>query len=698
MSSQTDSLSTVSEAPPTDRPQLVRDQGPQKPSPEHALDELCINTIRFLSVDAVEQAHSGHPGLPLGAAPMGYVLWDRFLRHNPHNPKWFNRDRFVLSAGHGSMLLYSLLHLTGYDLPLSEIQHFRQWGSKTPGHPEADLAPGVEVTTGPLGQGFGMGVGMAIAEAHLASTFNKPAFPVVDHYTYAIVSDGDLMEGVASEAASLAGTLKLGKLIYLYDNNHVTLEGPAPVAFTEDVRRRFVSYGWQVLKVTNGNNLDAIDAAIRLAQANKEQPSLIMVHTHIGYGSPKQDTYEAHGEPLGPEATRKTKKKLHWPLEPTFLIPDQARAHMAEAVERGAQLDSQWKDLLGRYRSQFADDAAQLERMISDELPQDWTADLPWFKPDPAGLATRAASGKVMNAIAKRLPELMGGSADLNPSTKTYLAGFGDFGAGNHGGRNVHFGVREHAMGTIVNGMARHGGLIPYGATFFVFTDYMRPSLRLAALMESHSIFVFTHDSIGLGEDGPTHEPIEHLMSLRAMPNMTVLRPADANETTVAWRLAIERHRPVCLVLTRQNLPIMDADKHPIREGVPRGAYVLAGEQERADLVIVATGSEVQLALAAREKLAEQKVAARVVSMPSWELFEEQTPEYRRQVLPADVPKLAVEAGATLGWYKYVGEKGAVVGVDRFGASAPGKIVMEKLGLNMDNVVQHALRLVGKQA
>ena len=696
MSSKTDSLSTVSEAPSTDRPQLVRDQGPQEPSPAHALDQLCINTIRFLSVDAVEQAHSGHPGLPLGAAAMAYVLWDRFLRHNPRNPHWFNRDRFVLSGGHGSMLLYSLLHLTGYDLPLSEIQRFRQWGSKTPGHPEAGLTPGVEVTTGPLGQGFGMGVGMAIAEAHLASSFNRPGLPVVDHYTYAIVTDGDLMEGVASEAASLAGTLKLGKLIYLYDNNHVTLEGPAPVAFTEDVRRRFRSYGWQVLNVGDGNNLDAVDAAIRLAQSDKEHPSLVVVRTHIGYGSPKQDTFEAHGEPLGPEATRKTKKKLHWPLEPAFLIPEQARAHLGEAAERGAQLESQWKDLFDHYRQQHPDDAAQLERMMRGELPKDWAADLPWFKPDPAGLATRVASSKAMNAIAKRLPELIGGSADLNPSTKTYLAGYGDFGISNDGGRNVHFGVREHAMGTIVNGIAMHGGLIPYGATFFVFTDYMRPSLRIAALMESHSIFVFTHDSIGLGEDGPTHEPVEHLTSLRAMPNMTLLRPADANETTVAWRIAIQRRRPLCLVLTRQNLPVLDPDKYPLREGVGRGAYVLAGEQERADVILIASGSEVQLVLAAREKLAEQKVAARVVSMPSWELFEEQSAEYREQVLLKDVPKLAVEAGATLGWYKYVGEKGAVIGVDRFGASAPGKIVMEKLGLNVDNVVQHALRLVGR--
>jgi transketolase len=692
MSSKSESLpSTISEAQASSRLELVPDERSPDQASANRLDQLCINTIRFLAVDAVEQAHSGHPGLPLGAAAMAYVLWDRFLRHNPRNPRWFNRDRFILSAGHGSMLLYSLLHLTGYDLPLSEIQRFRQWDSKAPGHPEAGLTPGVEVTTGPLGQGFGMSVGMAMAEAHLASRF-----PIVDHYTYVIASDGDMMEGVSSEAASLAGMLKLGKLIVLYDDNHVSLEGPTAVAFTEDVCGRFRSYGWQVLRVPDGNNLDAVDAAIRLAQAEKGQPSLLVVRTHIGYGSPKQDTFEAHGEPLGPEATRKTKEKLGWPLDPTFYIPEEARVHFRKAVERGAQLESQWKDGFEDYRRQYPDDAVQLERMIRGELPKDWAADLPWFKPDPAGLATRVASGKVLNAIAKRLAEVNGGSADLNPSTKTYLAGDGDFGPGDHAGRNLHFGVREHAMGTIVNGMAMHGGVIPYGATFFVFTDYMRPSLRLAALMESHSIFAFTHDSIGLGEDGPTHQPVEHLMSLRAMPNMTVLRPADANETTVAWRIAVERRRPVCLVLTRQNLPILDPDKYPLREGVGRGAYILAGDSQRPDIILIATGSEVQLALAARDKLAEQKIAARVVSMPSWELFEEQSAEYREQVLLKDVPKLAVEAGATLGWYKYVGEKGAVIGVDRFGASAPGKIVMEKLGLNLDNVVQHALRLVGR--
>jgi transketolase len=697
MSSKFDSLpSTGSEASSSQRLELVRAERSSEKSSADELDRLCINTIRFLSVDAVEQAHSGHPGLPLGAAPMAYVLWDRLLRHNPRNPHWFNRDRFVLSGGHGSMLLYSLLHLTGYDLSLGEIQRFRQWDSKAPGHPEAGVTPGVEVTTGPLGQGFGMGVGMALAEAHLATCFNRPGFPIVDHYTYAIVTDGDLMEGVSAEAASLAGTLKLGKLIYFYDNNHISLEGPTDLAFTEDVCQRFRSYGWQVLNLADGTDLDAIDAAIRLARTEKDHPSLLVVRNHIGYGSPKQDTAEAHGEPLGPEATRETKQKLGWPTAPAFYIPEEARAHFRQAIERGAQLESQWKDLFENYRHQHPEEAAELDRMIRGELPADWAADLPRFKPDPAGLATRSASATVMNAIAKRLPEFIGGSADLNPSTKTVLVGYGDFGFGHGGGRNIHFGVREHAMGTIVNGMAMHSGVIPYGATFFVFTDYMRPALRIAALMESRSIFVFTHDSIGLGEDGPTHQPVEQLMSLRAMPNLTLLRPADANETAVAWRVAIERRGPVCLVLTRQNLPILDPDAYPLRDGVARGAYILVREQAHADVILIASGSEVQLALRARDRLAEHRIAARVVSMPSWELFEEQPLEYREQVLPKDVPKLAIEAGATLGWYKYVGDKGAVIGVDRFGASAPGKVVMENLGLNVDNVVQHALQLAGR--
>jgi transketolase len=659
------------------------------------LDQLCISTIRFLAVDAVEQAKSGHPGMPLGAAPMAYVLWDRFLRHNPADPHWFNRDRFVLSAGHGSALLYALLHLYGYGLPLEELQRFRQWESRTPGHPEYGLAPGVEATTGPLGQGFGMGVGMAIAERHLGAGFNRDRLDVVEHYTYAIVSDGDLMEGVSSEAASLAGTLRLGKLIYLYDDNHISIEGATRNVFEENVRLRFEAYGWQTLAVGDGNDLGAIEAAIRAAQADP-RPTLIDVRTHIGYGSPKQDSAAAHGEPLGPEETKQTKKALGWPVDAKFYIPEDARQHFAAARKRGHAWQRDWQSRVEEYRGKFPELAAQFAQQIRGELPPDWDADIPTFPPDKP-LATRAASGKVMNALARRVPALVGGSGDLSPSTKTILTGYGDFEGGNACGRNLHFGVREHAMGAVVNGMALHGGLIPYGSTFLIFSDYMRPALRIAALMDVHSIFVFTHDSIGLGEDGPTHQPIEHLMSLRAMPRMTLIRPADANETAAAWRVAIARKGPVSLALTRQDLPVLDPARYPIRDGVQRGAYVLAEAAGlAADVVLIASGSEVQLALAAREKLAAARVWARVVSMPSWELFDEQSPGYRAEVLPRGVPKLAIEAGATLGWCKYVGDTGAAIGVDRFGASAPGKVVMDKLGLNVDNVVTHAMALLGK--
>ncbi len=658
------------------------------------LDLLCINTVRFLAVDAVEQAKSGHPGMPLGAAPMAYVLWDRFLRHNPADPHWFNRDRFILSAGHGSALLYALLHLYGYDLSIEDLQHFRQWESRTPGHPEYGLAPGVEATTGPLGQGFGMGVGMAMAERHLGACFNREGQPLVDHYTYAIVSDGDLMEGVASESASLAGTLQLGKLIYLYDDNHISIEGETKGIFEENVRQRFAAYGWQTLAVEDGNDLGAIALAIRQAQQEKTRPTLIDVHTHIGYGSPKQDTGAVHGEPLGPEATRQTKKALGWPEDAKFYVPEDARAHFAQATERGRQWQQKWESLLSTYRQRNPELAAQFEQQIRGELPRDWDADLPAFPTDKP-MATRAASGKVINALARRLPALMGGSGDLAPSTKTLLAGYGDFEKGDGSGRNLHFGVREHAMGTIVNGMALHGGLIPYGSTFLIFSDYMRPALRIAALMDVHSLFVFTHDSIGLGEDGPTHQPVEHLMSLRAMPRMTLIRPADANETAEAWRVAIARPGPVSLALTRQDLPVLGAVR--VRDGVRRGAYILAeADRSAPHIVLIATGSEVQLALGARDRLAAQGVEARVVSMPSWELFDEQPAEYRAQVLPPAVPKLAIEAGATLGWCKYVGERGGVIGLDRFGASAPGKVAMEKLGFNLENVVAHALRLLGK--
>ncbi len=659
-------------------------------------DRLCINTLRFLAVDAVEQAGSGHPGLPLGAAPMAYVLWDRFLRHNPRNPAWPNRDRFILSAGHGSALLYALLHLTGYDLPLEELKRFRQWGSKTPGHPEYGHTPGVECTTGPLGQGFAMGVGMAMAERFLATHLNRPEFTVVDHYTYAIVGDGDLEEGVASEAASLAGTLGLGKLIYLYDDNHISIEGETDLAFCEDVRRRFEAYGWHVLRVADGHDLPAIESAIRAAQGETDRPSLIMVRNHIGYGSPKQDTASAHGEPLGPEDLRATKEALGWPVEPMFHIPDEALAHFRRAVERGVRCEAGWQDVLSRYRKAYPDLADQFERVLRGALPLDWAADLPVFPAGKGGVATRDASGKVMNAVAKRVFNFHGGSADLGPSTKTTLVGYGDFGFDEAHTHNIHFGIREHAMGAIANGMALHGGVIPYTATFLVFSDYMRPPLRLAALMKTQVIFIFTHDSIAMGEDGPTHQPVEQLISLRAIPGLTVLRPADANETTEAWRAALEHAGPVALVLTRQKLPVLDPGRFPIRDGVRRGAYVLAeAEGGPPDVVLIGTGSEVHLALGAQERLAGQGVRARVVSMPSWELFDAQPVDYRQAVLPPDVPAVAVEAGSPRGWRDYVGDRGDVIGLNRFGASAPGSVALEQFGFTVEHVAERARALVG---
>lgn len=664
------------------------------------IDRLCVNTLRFLSTDAIQQADSGHPGLPLGAAPMAYVLWDRFLRHNPRNPQWFDRDRFILSAGHGSALLYALLHMTGYDFPLEQIKSFRQWGSITPGHPESGLAPGVEVTTGPLGQGFGMGVGMAIAERFLSAQFNhiddsREEYPVVDHYTYGICSDGDMMEGVSSEAASLAGHLQLGKLIYLYDDNNISIEGSTDLAFTEDVQQRFAAYGWQVERVADGNDLAAIESAIAAARADKQHPSLLIVKTHIGYGSPLQDNAKVHGAPLGKEALDQTKDKLGWPKQPRFYIPDQAQEHMRNAVDRGSELEEQWEQLIGQYRQAAAELAAKFDMVVKGQLPDDWEASLPVFAPSDGPLATRAASGALLKALAEHLPTLVGGSADLAPSNNTHIDGCGDMSATEPGGHNIHFGVREHAMGTIVNGMAQHGGVIPYGATFLVFSDYMRPALRLGCMMNASSIFVFTHDSIGVGEDGPTHQPVEQLMSLRTIPNMTVLRPADANETAEAWRIAIKRNGPVALVLTRQKLPVLAPEKYPIAEGCRKGGYVLAEAQgARPEVILIATGSEVSLALEARQKLADQDVQCRVVSMPSWELFEEQSDAYRQRVLPTEVPKLAIEAGATLGWHRYVGVDGKVIGLDRFGASAPGEVVMKKLGFNVDNVVETARALL----
>ena len=662
------------------------------------MDNLSINTLRFLAVDAVEAAKSGHPGLPLGAAPMAYVLWERFLKHNPQNPHWFNRDRFVLSAGHGSALLYGLLHLFGYDLSLEEIKNFRQWGSKTPGHPEYGLTASVEITTGPLGQGFANGVGMAMAEKFLAEKFNRDGFAVVDHTTYAIVSDGDLMEGVASEAASLVGTWGLGKLIYLYDDNKITIDGETDLAFTEDVGKRFEAYGWHVQRVEDGNDLDAIDAAIRSAQAESERPSLIMVRTHIGYGSPKQDTASAHGEPLGPDGSIATKEALGWPLEPAFHVPDETLTHCGQAGDRGGVSEQDWEDLLANYAEKHPDLAQQFAAAMRGELPSDWDEGIPTFSEEDGPLATRAASGKVLNAVASRAGNLVGGSADLAPSNKTMQDGKDVFGIRGTWGPNVHFGVREHAMGAIANGLALHGGVRPYVGTFLIFSDYMRPAIRLGALMQTKVIYVFTHDSVGLGEDGPTHQPVEHLMSLRAIPGLTVIRPADANETTEAWRIAMERSGPVALVLTRQKLPFLNRDRFPVSDGVPRGAYVLSEANEgEPDLIIIATGSEVYLAVEAQRDLAQEGVQVSVVSMPSWELFEEQSDDYKRTVLLPDVPKLAVETGSPQGWYKYVGESGDVIGLERFGASAPGAIVLQKLGYNVENVVARARRLVQKK-
>ncbi len=667
------------------------------------IDELCVNTLRFLAVDAVEKAKSGHPGLPLGAAPIAYTLWDRFLRHNPANPAWFNRDRFVLSAGHGSALLYALIHMSGYDLPLEEIMNFRQWGSRTPGHPEAGLAPGVEVTTGPLGQGFAMGVGMAIAERYLAEHFNRPGFDIVDHYTYALVSDGDLMEGVSHETASLAGTLGLGKLVYLYDDNDISIEGHTDITFTEDIAKRFDAYGWHVEHVADANDLDAVEDALKKARAETGRPSLIVVKSHIGFGSPKQDDASAHGEPLGPEATKATKEKLGWPLRPAFRVPDEAAAHFRKALDRGRQHEAEWEDLLERYRAEHPEPAARLEAAAAGELPRGWDAAIPVFGADEKPMATRAASGKVLNALAGTLFNLVGGSADLAPSNKTLLDGYSDF--GTDGGRNVRFGVREFGMAAIVNGMAMHGGLIPYGGTFLVFSDYARPAIRLAAMMEAHSILIFTHDSIGVGEDGPTHQPVEHVMSLRAIPGLTVLRPADANETAECWKAAIERRGPAAFALTRQKLPVLDPGKYALTEGVARGAYILREAQRNVQgaggpetvkpgIVLIATGSEVSLALEASKVLGEKGIPARVVSMPSWEIFDEQPEEYRRRVLPAGIPRLAIEAGITTGWEKYTGSPAAVIGLNRFGASAPGAVAYDRLGFNIENVVQVATNLV----
>ncbi len=659
------------------------------------IDTLCINTLRFLAVDMVERANSGHPGLPLGAASMAYVLYDKIMRFNPKSPNWFDRDRFILSAGHGSAMLYSILYLTGYDLSLDELKRFRQWESKTPGHPEFGLTPGVEVTTGPLGQGFAMGVGMAIAERYLAAKFNRPNYDIINHYIFSIVSDGDLMEGVSSEAASLAGHLQLSKLVYLYDDNNISIDGNTKITFTEDVGKRFEAYDWHVERVADANNVDELERAIQRAKGNGKKPSLIIVKSHIGYGSPKQDTSAAHGEPLGADALKKTKENLGWPQDPTFYIPDDALSHVREAIDRGKEHENRWQKLFDDYQKNYPDLAAELNKVMRNELPNGWDVDIPTFAPAAGSMATRDACGKVMNAIAKNFEMFIGGSADLAASTKTDLKDKGDFAPENHLGRNIRFGVREHAMGSISNGISQHGGIIPFTGTFLIFSDYMRPAIRLAAIMQTHVIFIFSHDSIGLGEDGPTHQPISQLMSLRAIPGLTVIRPADANETSAAWRFALKHNGPVVIASSRQKLPVLDTALYPINDGLSRGAYIVAdAENGQPDIILIATGSEVQLILGAREKLREIKIKARVVSMPSWELYDKQPQEYRRNILIPNVPKLAVEAASPLGWHKYIGERGDVIGLERFGASAPGETVMEKLGFNVNNVVEHAQILV----
>jgi transketolase len=663
------------------------------------LENRAINAIRFLAADAVQKANSGHPGLPMGAAAMAYTLWTRHLRFNPDNPKWPGRDRFVLSGGHGSALLYALLYLTGYDLPLEQLMSFRQWGSITPGHPEYGLTPGVEVTTGPLGQGFANGVGMAIAATHLAAEYNRPGFEVINHFVYAIVTDGDLMEGISSEAASLAGHLGLGKIIYLYDDNHISIDGSTDLAFTEDRTARFEAYGWHVQKVVDGNDTSAVDQAI-IAAKRDPRPSLIACHTHIGYGLPtRQDTEKAHGEAPGQEELDGAKRNLGWPLEPKFFVPEDVLAFYRKVGKQGENLEKSWNLLLEKYGEQYPELASELERRLKGELPDAWQKDLPVFQADPKGMATRAASGKVINAMAPNLPELIGGSADLTPSNDTWIKGSLDFQHKTPEGRNFHFGVREHGMGGEINGMAVHGGVIPFGGTFLIFSDYMRPAIRLSALSHYPSIWLYTHDSIGLGEDGPTHQPVEQLASLRAMPNLVVIRPADANEVTEAWKVAISRRNgPTALILTRQALPVLDRAIYAPANGLQKGAYVLAdlGDAD-PELILMASGSEVSLITAAGEQMAGEGVNIRLVSFPSWELFAEQDESYRLQVLPSGIKnRLSVEAGVAQGWERWLGELGESISVERYGASAPYKTIFEHYGFTVDNVIQRAYQLINK--
>jgi len=656
------------------------------------LDQISINALRFLAVDAVDKAKSGHPGAPLGDSPIAYLLFHKYMRHNPKNSHWPNRDRFVLSNGHASALLYGVLHLSGYNLTIEDLQQFRQFGSKTPGHPERGDTDGVEVTTGPLGQGLAMSVGLAIAEKHLAAVYNQPGFDIVDHYTYGICGDGDLMEGISHEAASLAGTLGLGKLIFLYDDNQISLDGPTSLSFTENVEERFEAYHWHVQKVADGNDLEAISKAIEAAKAVTDKPSIIAVRTVIGYGSPIAGTNKVHGEALKPDEAAATKKNLGWPEDKFFYVPEEAQKNWSTIIERGAKYEEEWKKLFAGYKSKFPELAAEFERTQAGKLKDGWEKSLPVF-PTSKAVATRNAGNAIMNAFAKDVPELIGGAADLTASTKTILKDGGNFHV-DPKGRNIWFGVREFGMCAAVNGMAAHGGLIPYGSTFFTFSDYCKSALRMAAIMETQSIFVFTHDSIALGEDGPTHQPIEHLMMLRAVPHLTDFRPADANETTAVWRLALERKHPCFMALSRQDLPVLDTEKHDIYGGVSKGAYILEKGGDAPDMLIVATGAEVWTALNAAGELGKEGIRVRVVSMPSWKIFEEQSEEYQASVFPDHLPKLAVEAGSPLGWWKYVGRHGDVIGLERFGASSPGPVALEKLGFGTDNIVKRAKALL----
>lgn len=650
------------------------------------IDQVAVNTLRFLSIDEVEKAKSGHPGFPLGTAPLMYTVWDRFMNYNPKDPNWFNRDRFVLSPGHGSALYYAMLHLAGYDVSIEQLKNFRQWGSITPGHPEYGVTPGVDASTGPLGHGFAMSVGFAIAETMLAAKYNKPGFEVVNHYTYGLTSDGDQMEGVASEAASLAGTLGLGKLIYLYDDNHITIEGDTEIAFREDVGKRFEAYGWQVLRVADSEDIDALENAIKEAKADTEHPSLIIVRTHIGYGSPKQDNASCHGEPLGAEGVAKTKEAADWPVGQSFYVPVTVRKHFDDKLAACAEKQAAWEALLADYKVVYPELGKELEERIKGDVLVS-RSDLEAVFNDIEGISTREAGGEVLQKLSMQLPQLVGGSADLGPSNKTVMKTCGYYSKDDRTGRNIHFGVREHAMGKALNGIALHGGFIPFGGTFLVFADFMRPAVRMAALMGLRSIFVFTHDSIAVGEDGPTHQPVEHAMSLRVIPNLCVIRPADALETAMAWQTAcLNQHKPTALLLSRQKLPVLHKYAAVIHDNAGKGAYVLDAGQGEAKAVIIATGSEVHLALEAQAKLAEEGICVSVVSMPSWDMFEMQSEEYKKSVLPEGLPKVAVEAGVTLGWSRYTGSEDNVIGINKFGASAPGGTVMKEYGFTAENV------------